>query len=155
MGLETVRNRRVAPIVAQAWPGAELLQLPAVSDRPPEPALTAPLDHHTPMMQQYLALKAGHPDTLLFYRMGDFYEMFYADAEKAARLLDITLTQRGQSGGQMHKGKDRAAHLFGKGGIGFLQPLQHILAREGRRDVQNRPHPRHGIGVKRAGGLRV
>ncbi|WP_066262110.1 DNA mismatch repair protein MutS [Hydrogenophaga flava] len=52
------------------------------------------------MMQQYLALKAGHPDTLLFYRMGDFYEMFYADAEKAARLLDITLTQRGQSAGE-------------------------------------------------------
>ena len=52
------------------------------------------------MMQQYLALKAGHPNTLLFYRMGDFYEMFYADAEKASRLLDITLTQRGQSAGQ-------------------------------------------------------
>jgi len=51
-------------------------------------------------MQQYLGLKAAHPDTLLFYRMGDFYEMFYADAEKAARLLDITLTQRGQSAGQ-------------------------------------------------------
>ncbi len=49
------------------------------------------------MMQQYLALKAGHPHTLLFYRMGDFYELFYADAEKAARLLDLTLTQRGQS----------------------------------------------------------
>ncbi len=46
------------------------------------------------------ALKADHPDTLLFYRMGDFYELFYGDAEKAARLLDITLTQRGQSGGQ-------------------------------------------------------
>ena len=52
------------------------------------------------MMQQYLGLKAGYPDTLLFYRMGDFYELFYADAEKVARLLDITLTQRGQSGGQ-------------------------------------------------------
>ena len=52
------------------------------------------------MIQQYLALKAGHPNTLLFYRMGDFYEMFYADAEKASRLLDITLTQRGQSAGQ-------------------------------------------------------
>ena len=51
-------------------------------------------------MQQYLGLKAQFPDTLLFYRMGDFYEMFYADAEKAARLLDITLTQRGQSAGQ-------------------------------------------------------
>ncbi|OGB22138.1 MAG: DNA mismatch repair protein MutS [Burkholderiales bacterium RIFCSPHIGHO2_12_FULL_65_48] len=54
---------------------------------------------HTPMMAQYLALKAGHPDTLLFYRMGDFYELFWQDAEKAARLLDITLTQRGQSAG--------------------------------------------------------
>jgi DNA mismatch repair protein MutS len=52
------------------------------------------------MMQQYLALKADFPDTLLFYRMGDFYEMFYTDAEKAARLLDITLTTRGQSAGQ-------------------------------------------------------
>ncbi len=55
---------------------------------------------HTPMMQQYHRLKAAHPDGLLFYRMGDFYEMFYADAERAARLLDITLTQRGQSAGQ-------------------------------------------------------
>ncbi len=59
-----------------------------------------PFDGHTPMMQQYLGLKAEYPDTLLFYRMGDFYEMFYSDAEKAARLLDITLTQRGQSAGQ-------------------------------------------------------
>ncbi len=55
---------------------------------------------HTPMMQQYLRIKAEHPNTLVFYRMGDFYEVFYGDAEKAARLLDITLTQRGQSGGQ-------------------------------------------------------
>ena len=54
---------------------------------------------HTPMMQQYLRLKAQHPDTLLFYRMGDFYELFFDDAEKAARLLDITLTTRGQSAG--------------------------------------------------------
>ena len=52
------------------------------------------------MMAQYLGLKAQYPDTLLFYRMGDFYEMFYGDAEKGARLLDITLTQRGQSAGQ-------------------------------------------------------
>ncbi len=59
-----------------------------------------PTAAHTPMMQQYLGLKAEYPDTLLFYRMGDFYEMFYADAEKAARLLDITLTTRGQSAGQ-------------------------------------------------------
>jgi DNA mismatch repair protein MutS len=55
---------------------------------------------HTPMMQQYLRLKAAHPDVLLFYRMGDFYELFYADAERAARLLDITLTKRGASAGQ-------------------------------------------------------
>ena len=52
------------------------------------------------MMAQYFGLKADHPGTLLFYRMGDFYELFFEDAEKAARLLDITLTQRGQSGGQ-------------------------------------------------------
>jgi len=58
------------------------------------------LENHTPMMQQYRALKAGFPDTLLLYRMGDFYELFYADAEKAARLLNITLTQRGQSAGE-------------------------------------------------------
>lgn len=51
------------------------------------------------MMAQYLRLKADHPETLLFYRMGDFYELFYGDAEKAARLLDITLTTRGQSAG--------------------------------------------------------
>ncbi len=55
---------------------------------------------HTPMMAQYLAIKAQHPDTLVFYRMGDFYELFYDDAEKAVRLLDITLTQRGQSAGK-------------------------------------------------------
>src|ERR1044071_1667194 len=62
--------------------------------------LEAPGAAHTPMMQQYLALKAEYPDMLLFYRMGDFYEMFYADAERAAKLLDITLTTRGQSAGQ-------------------------------------------------------
>jgi DNA mismatch repair protein MutS len=55
---------------------------------------------HTPMMQQFLRIKAEYPDTLLFYRMGDFYELFYDDARKAARLLDITLTKRGQSSGE-------------------------------------------------------
>ncbi|HEU5399697.1 MAG TPA: DNA mismatch repair protein MutS, partial [Gammaproteobacteria bacterium] len=54
---------------------------------------------HTPVMRQYLKVKAEHPDVLVFYRMGDFYELFYDDARKAARLMDITLTQRGQSGG--------------------------------------------------------
>ncbi|WP_371325461.1 DNA mismatch repair protein MutS [Dechloromonas sp. ZY10] len=60
---------------------------------------TPDLAKHTPMMRQYLALKANHPNTLLFYRMGDFYELFFEDAEKAARLLDITLTTRGQTAG--------------------------------------------------------
>ncbi|MEO8810289.1 MAG: DNA mismatch repair protein MutS [Rhodanobacter sp.] len=57
------------------------------------------LTRHTPFMRQYLSAKAEHPDVLLFFRMGDFYELFYDDARKAARLLDITLTQRGQSAG--------------------------------------------------------
>lgn len=55
---------------------------------------------HTPMMQQYFRLKAEIPDTMLFYRMGDFYELFYDDARNASRLLDITLTARGHSGGE-------------------------------------------------------
>ncbi|HBR97358.1 MAG TPA: DNA mismatch repair protein MutS [Gammaproteobacteria bacterium] len=54
---------------------------------------------HTPMMRQYLSIKSDYPDMLLFYRMGDFYELFYEDAQKAAHLLDITLTARGKSGG--------------------------------------------------------
>jgi DNA mismatch repair protein MutS len=54
---------------------------------------------HTPLMKQFFAAKAEHPDILLFFRMGDFYELFYDDARKAARLLDITLTQRGASAG--------------------------------------------------------
>ena len=58
------------------------------------------LSAHTPMMQQFLRLKADHPDQLLFYRMGDFYELFYEDAKRAAQLLDVTLTQRGKSGGE-------------------------------------------------------
>ncbi|RGE46062.1 DNA mismatch repair protein MutS [Comamonas testosteroni] len=58
------------------------------------------LSAHTPMMQQYLTLKKDHPDTLVFYRMGDFYELFFGDAEKVTRLLDITLTSRGQTAGQ-------------------------------------------------------
>ena len=56
--------------------------------------------NHTPMMQQYLRLKSDYPELLLFYRMGDFYELFFEDAEKAARLLDITLTTRGKSAGE-------------------------------------------------------
>src|SRR3569623_1542766 len=55
---------------------------------------------HTPMMQQFLRIKAEHPQLLLFYRMGDFYELFFEDARRAAALLDITLTARGQSAGE-------------------------------------------------------
>src|ERR1700682_1034941 len=69
---------------------------PPVSNEPPDNVAS----QHTPMMQQYLRIKAQHPDMLLLYRMGDFYELFYEDAERAARLLDITLTQRGASGGE-------------------------------------------------------
>ncbi len=57
-------------------------------------------NHHTPMMQQYISIKAKYPEMLLFYRMGDFYELFFDDAVKAATLLDITLTQRGLSAGK-------------------------------------------------------
>ena len=63
---------------------------------PPERAEGA---GHTPVMAQYHRIKAQHPDVLLFFRMGDFYELFYDDAERAARLLNITLTARGASGG--------------------------------------------------------
>ncbi|WP_344759419.1 DNA mismatch repair protein MutS [Luteimonas lutimaris] len=57
-------------------------------------------EQHTPLMRQFFAAKADHPDVLLFFRMGDFYELFYDDARKAAKLLDITLTQRGASAGK-------------------------------------------------------
>lgn len=78
---------------------------------------------HTPVMQQYLRIKAEHTDSLLFYRMGDFYELFFADAKKAARLLDITLTSRGQSAGApvpmagvpVHAVDNYLAKLLGQG----------------------------------------
>ncbi len=72
-------------------------------ERPQTPAETRPLfeglSAHTPMMQQYLRIKAEHPNELMLYRMGDFYELFYDDARRASGLLDIVLTQRGESGG--------------------------------------------------------
>ena len=67
--------------------------------RPATAPLFPGLEAHTPMMQQYLRIKAENPDVLLFYRMGDFYELFYDDARRGSRLLDIVLTQRGESGG--------------------------------------------------------
>ena len=65
----------------------------------PDRLMTKDLAAHTPMMQQYLRIKADHPHTLVFYRMGDFYELFFEDAEKASRLMGVTLTQRGSSNG--------------------------------------------------------
>lgn len=58
------------------------------------------VSNHTPMIQQYLKIKSQYPDILLFYRMGDFYELFFDDAKNAAELLDITLTARGKSNGE-------------------------------------------------------
>ena len=85
-------------------------------------ALDIPREH-TPMMQQYLRIKADYPNTLLFYRMGDFYELFYEDAKKASSLLDITLTARGQSSGKpipmagvpFHSAEGYIAKLIRKG----------------------------------------
>jgi DNA mismatch repair protein MutS len=71
-----------------------------VTTLPPAVNPGADLSAHTPMMQQYLRIKAEHPDTLVFYRMGDFYELFYDDARRGNKLLDITLTTRGQSAGE-------------------------------------------------------
>ena len=66
----------------------------------PENHTSKPAPKVTPMMAQYLAIKAEFPQTLLFYRMGDFYELFFDDAVKAARLLGITLTARGAANGE-------------------------------------------------------
>ncbi len=79
------------------------MQVPDTSQTTDNKAVRAKLtgtQEHTPLMRQFFAAKAEHPDILLFFRMGDFYELFYDDARTAARLLDITLTQRGNSAGQ-------------------------------------------------------
>src|SRR6266702_2449114 len=92
LGHSPIHARTMGTHISVSSPAQDLS--PAV----PEPA-AADLSHHTPMMQQYLRIKSEHPGTLVFYRMGDFYELFFEDAEKAARLLDLTLTQRGASAG--------------------------------------------------------
>lgn len=63
------------------------------------PEIMADLSTLTPMMQQYMSVKMQHPHSLMFYRMGDFYELFFDDAHKAAKLLGITLTHRGKANG--------------------------------------------------------
>jgi len=65
-----------------------------------KPRQSVDANQHTPMMRQYLSIKNDYPDTLVFYRMGDFYELFFDDARRAAGLLDITLTARGKTAGQ-------------------------------------------------------
>ena len=79
---------------------------------------------HTPVIQQYLRIKSDYPDTLLFYRMGDFYELFFEDARNAARLLDIALTSRGNSGGEPLPMAGVPAHA--------LEPYLAKLLRQGR-----------------------
>ncbi len=75
--------------------------LKSTATKAPKAATKVPAtNQHTPMMQQFLRIKADHPDILLFYRMGDFYEMFFDDARKASQLLDITLTARGKTNGE-------------------------------------------------------
>ena len=78
----------------------EFMTSTQAQDTPAAPETMKPTPPMTPMMQQYTRIKAEHPNMLVFYRMGDFYELFHDDAAKAARLLELTLTARGQSGGQ-------------------------------------------------------
>ena len=67
-----------------------------MTDTPKNRLMTSKVEssQHTPMMQQYLRIKAEHPNDIVFYRMGDFYELFFDDAKRASQLLDITLTAR-------------------------------------------------------------
>src|SRR5690606_30409019 len=97
---------RAASCPPRAKPYKQIDDMPLKNSQPAEKTITTQgvtgdaKSAHTPMMQQYLRIKTDYPTTLVFYRMGDFYELFFEDAEKAARLLGITLTQRGSSNGQ-------------------------------------------------------
>ncbi len=103
------------------------------------------MSHHTPMMQQYLSIKEQHPQALVFYRMGDFYELFFDDAKIAARTLDITLTKRGQSSGEpipmagvpYHAAENYQARLLNAGHavviceqVGIASETKGLVARE-------------------------
>src|ERR1700722_17535322 len=83
------------------------------------PEMETPEETATPLMAQYLAVKAQHPDCLVFFRLGDFYEMFFEDAQKASRALDIALTRRGQHQGQDIPMCGVPAHSY----EGYLQKL--------------------------------
>src|SRR5258706_5462303 len=105
-----------------------LSRRPVYHSRPMSSRPTPVFAAHTPVMQQYLRIKAQHPDILLFYRMGDFYELFYEDARRAAALLDIALTTRGQSAGEpipmagvpVHSAESYLARPVRRGGAGAL-----------------------------------
>ena len=97
-------------------------------------ALSAtPVQGATPMMAQYLEIKSANADSLLFYRMGDFYEMFFEDAVKAAEALDITLTKRGQHQGAEQDGPDDAA-------IGQCLHVLILRVVEGQAEIVGRDH---------------
>ncbi len=115
-------------------------------------AMTA---EHTPVMQQYLRLKAQHPDVLLFYRMGDFYELFFDDAKRAAQLLDITLTTRGQSAGApipmagvpYHSAENYLARLVRKGeSVAICEQIGDPAKSKGPRRARRRSHHHAGHG---------
>ena len=108
---------------------------------------------HTPMMAQYLRIKADHPETLLFYRMGDFYELFLDDAKKAARLLDITLTARGASDGApipmagvpVHAVENYLARLVRLGeSVAICEQVGEVGAGQGAGRAQGRAHRHAG-----------
>lgn len=96
----SARRPRPSTIIAPDRRSRRATSPPKVSALNDTPTPMLDLSAHTPMMQQYLRIKAEHTQMLLFYRMGDFYELFFADAERAARLLGITLTRRGVSAGE-------------------------------------------------------
>ena len=105
---------------------------------------------HSPVMRQFLAAKAENPDILLFFRMGDFYELFYDDARKAARLLDITLTQRGQSAGQpipmagvpVHAAEGYLARLVALGeSVAICEQIGDPAASKGLASILQVPRP--------------
>ena len=102
----------------------------------PDTSLQIPADA-TPMMRQYLTVKAAHPDHLVFYRMGDFYEMFFADAERGAKLLDITLTKRGHSAGNPIPMAGVPFHSVEDEMVGMRRLDRQVLAHHRRRVGRN------------------
>ncbi len=125
---------------------------------------TDKLDSHTPMMQQYLRLKAQHPEILLFYRMGDFYELFYDDAKRASQLLDISLTKRGASAGEPipmagvpHHGKNYTAKLVQLGeSVAICEQIGDPATSKGRSNAKwCVSSPRHYHRRSAAAGVRT